>query len=55
MPDRTVVTFSKQKLVRFEKAYNEAVKDHLGVFVFDSNEYVVGYAKHLIEYLRTKF
>jgi hypothetical protein len=55
MPDRAVVTFSKQKLIRFENEYNEAVKEKCDAFEFDGNTYMVGYAKHLIAYLKTKF
>lgn len=50
--------FTPEKLRRFKKAYEQAVEDHDGdrhaVFMFDGNEYVLGYAKYLIEYLEVQ-
>jgi hypothetical protein len=39
-------------------AYDKACAkehDHRTVFVFDGNEYLVGYAKYLLEYLDNTF
>jgi hypothetical protein len=36
---------------RFKRAYTRAVAHNEEVFIFDGNDFVVNYAKYLIEYL----
>ena len=38
--------------VELEKAYYNALANKKGIFIFEGKEYLVGYAKFLIEYLR---
>lgn len=52
--DPIMVEFNKIKLIKFEKAYDKAEKANAESFVFEGNEYVLGYAKYLIEYLEGK-
>lgn len=53
MPNEIV--FTPEKLELLKKAYQQAVDQKQQEFIFDGNEYVVGYAKYLIEYLTDKF
>ena len=50
------VNWTKDKLERFRKAY-VAAKDggNDAIFKFEGYEFVVGYAKYLIEYLDGRF
>lgn len=48
------VSFDKQKLWRLKIAYKNAVHSKEEVFTFDNQEYLVAYAKYLIEYLESK-
>lgn len=41
-------------LERFKQAYELAAVQGKDTFVFDNNEFVVGYAKYLIEYLESQ-
>lgn len=41
-------------LERFKQAYDVARVAAKDTFMFDGNEFVVSYAKYLIEYLETK-
>lgn len=43
--------FSKADLKRLKVAYKQAVDAGQDQFTFDGHEFVVGYAKYLIEYL----
>lgn len=45
------VEFDAPKLKRFKKAYRAAVDAGADTFTFEDNEYHVGYAKYMIEYL----
>lgn len=38
-----------------KKAYKAAEANHAETFTFEGNEYVVGYAKYLIEFLEGHF
>lgn len=49
-----MVEFDRQKLDRLKQRYNEAVKNGEELFVFEGGEYVIGYAKHVIEYLEQR-
>ena len=55
MAERKMITWTAEKLKRFKSRYLEAVQYKLEQFEFDGDEYVVGYAKYLIEYLESKF
>lgn len=54
IPATKEVQFDKDKLKRFKRAYNKAVKERKDSFIFDDNEYLTLYAKYLIEYLTDK-
>lgn len=45
------VNFNSEKLSRFKMAYEAAVKTGAEVFTFECRDYVVGYAKYLIQHL----
>lgn len=47
------VLWDRPKLARFRRAYRAAVAAAAPTFRFDGNEFVVGYAKYLIEYLES--
>lgn len=51
-----MINWTRPMLERFKKAYSAALekggKD--STFVFDGHEFLVSYAKYLIEYLETK-
>jgi len=42
------------KLKRFERVYKKHMQDRHATFTFEGNVFVVGYAKYLIEYLKTR-
>ena len=48
------VVFTEKTLKEFEIAYEKALKAQHNTFVFEGNEYLPGYAKYMIEYLKTK-
>jgi hypothetical protein len=50
-----IIHFDKFKFNRLKRAYNKAVKAKLESFEFDGEEYVVGFAKYLLEYLEGRF
>lgn len=52
--ERKSINWTRPMLDRFKKEYEKHAKDVQGSFMFDGNEYVVGYAKYLIEYLESK-
>jgi hypothetical protein len=47
------VTFDRAKLERLKTAYQNALKDKAETFWFEGKEYLVSYARYLIEYLET--
>lgn len=49
------VTFDSAMLKRFKAAYQIARKVGEHSFTFEGNEYLVSYAKYLIEYLELVF
>ena len=53
MTDRKMVTFDRPKLEALKLAYREALKAEKESFWFENREYLVAYAKYLIEYLET--
>lgn len=50
-----VINWTPDMLKRFKRAYTKARDDKLEVFIFDDNQYVLSYARYLIEYLDSKF
>jgi len=54
------VNFTKESFKAFKKAYNEAMKTAEGigadpgdlVLTFEGNEYVLSYAKYMIQYIK---
>ena len=50
-----MVSFSKSDYEGLQEAYNNAVAAGIEVFTFNDNEYIVSYAKYLIEYLSGGF
>lgn len=51
----TPVNFTKAKLERLKKAYNQAAQSSQLEFKFEGLDYVTAYAKYLIEYLDQVF
>lgn len=49
------VTFDAKKVEEFRKAYVNAKENKAESFFFEGGEYLVSYAKYLLEYLDTKF
>jgi len=48
------VQFDVPRLKRLQHAYDAAVADHQVQFTFEGDEYLVAYAKYLIEYLQIR-
>ena len=51
----TTVSFNELQYEGFKKEYENAVQNNIQMFIFEGNEYLTGYAKYLIEYLKLKF
>lgn len=51
----THINFTKGTFSRFKKEYKKAVEEKKDTFIFDGNEFLVAYAKYVIEYLEMKF
>jgi late competence protein required for DNA uptake (superfamily II DNA/RNA helicase) len=51
MSEQKIINWTPAMLARFKKAYDKAVTEKVDTFMFDGNEFVVGYAKYLIQYL----
>ncbi len=51
MTNNPTITWNRPKLERFQRAYQRAVKAQTGTFTFDGYEFVLDYAKYLIQYL----
>lgn len=49
-----MVVLTVGNYIKFKKAYEEALKKGKQVFIFESQEVYVDYAKHLIEYINCK-
>lgn len=52
MDYRPTITWTRAKLAAFNRAYGSAVIDGNEQFVFEGHDFLVAYAKHLIEYLK---
>ena len=58
MPDdRKMINWTPEMARRFKRTYEEAkrVKGGKETFMFDGNEFVLDYAKYLIEYLEMQW
>lgn len=53
--NKSMVTFTPEKLDLFKKAFVKAVGGEQDQFTFEGREYVTGYAKYVIEYLDGEF
>ncbi len=47
--------FTKDMLKKFKAAYQKAIEEKKDTFLFDGDEFLVSYAKYVIEYLESKF
>ena len=45
------ISFDRPMLDRLKTAYNRAVENKVKTFMFENNQYLVDYAKYLIEHL----
>ena len=54
MKDRTTINFTPATAKDFKKAYEKAKKDGVDQFTWQGHEFVLGYAKYLIQFLETK-
>ena len=50
-----MLNFDRAKLKKFKAAYDQHKDDPDRIFEFEGHEFLAGYARHLIEYLETKF
>jgi hypothetical protein len=49
------IQFDRHKLAEFKIAFSEAKKRNEHYFMFDGQEFFLGYAKYAIEYLENQF
>jgi hypothetical protein len=49
------IKFTSNKLKQLKIVYEKAIENKKETFIFEKNEYLVGYAKYLIEYLENQF
>jgi hypothetical protein len=49
------IQFTQEKFTALKRVYTKAVKEGKDSFTFEGGEYLVSYAKYLIEYLSSKF
>lgn len=49
------INFDEDKFRRFKSAYKKALDDKKDSFIFEGGEWLVSYAKYVIEYLTPKF
>ena len=52
--DVTLIEWNREKLERFKRVYRKSGAGGRQVFEFEGYEFVLDYAKYLIEYLETK-
>lgn len=45
------VNFDKPTFKRFKETYQKAIDSKKDTFTFENHEYLVGYAKYVIEYI----
>ena len=49
------LSWTKEAFLKFKKAYELALNQKNESFFFEGNEFLVSYAKYLIEYLEPQF
>lgn len=49
------IEFTEDNFVKFKEEYNKAVEREATSFSFEGNEFLVSYAKYLIEYLSSSY
>ena len=49
------LSWTKETFLKFKKDYEIALKENHESFFFEGNEFLVSYAKYLIEYLEPQF
>ena len=52
--DVTLIEWNREKLERFKRAHRISRATNKQTFTFEGYEFVLDYAKYLIEYLETK-
>ena len=52
-PQRSI-NWTRPMMDRFRRAYLKATADRVETFVFEDNEFLVAYARYLIQYLETQ-
>ena len=50
-----VINWNRARLSRFREAYKAALDSKQETFVFEGHDFVIGYAKYLIEFLDDEF
>lgn len=55
MSSYKLVSFSLKTFNLFKEELKKAVKENKEFFTFQNDEYLVSYAKYLVEYLQPKF
>jgi hypothetical protein len=53
--ENKTAVFNKESLQRFKSTYAQVSQSDQEYFFFEGNEYFVGYAKYLIQYLEFQF
>ena len=48
------INWTRPMLDRFRRAYLKATADHAETFMFEDSEFLVAYARYLIQYLETQ-
>lgn len=50
-----MIEFTPELFRAFKKAYQKAVNEKQGKFIWEGHEFLVTYSKYLIEYLEPRF
>lgn len=52
--NKKTITFDRQELSNFKRSYTVAIRNKKDQFTFQGNQFLVSYAKYLIECLEIK-
>ncbi len=55
MDNSEKITYTKESIERLRKRYEEAIAGGDDRFTFEGNEYMIDYAKYMLEYLEGVF
>jgi hypothetical protein len=55
MRDDAIITWTPEKLSEFKDEYAKHQRDPTGTFKFEDHNFVVGYARYLIQHIERKF